>query len=97
MLQFCIKCLILFILSIASVFSESGFRPDTSRGSMLYDDHCMQCHTQQIHWREKKIVTDWESLITQVDRWQHTAKLGWRQDDVRDVSLYLNEKYYHFP
>ena len=86
-----------FILSSTPAFAENGANTDTIRGAMLYDNHCIQCHTQQIHWREKNIVTDWESLIAQVDRWQHTSGLVWSKADIEEVSRYLNGKYYHYP
>ena len=36
---------------------------------------CVVCHTQQVHWRKKKMVTDQQSLIAQVDRWQRVFRL----------------------
>ncbi len=70
--------------------------PDESRGELLYSTHCNTCHTLQIHWREQKLVTDWKSLKAQVSRWQAYAKLGWREEDIVDVALYLNARYYKF-
>jgi len=70
---------------------------DTIRGAMLYDNHCLECHTQQVHWQKKKMVTDWQSLIPQVDRWQRASGLDWNNADIEVVSSYLNGKYYHYP
>jgi mono/diheme cytochrome c family protein len=97
MIRYWFNGLFVFILSTSSAFAESGAKTDTGRGSMLYDNHCIQCHTRQIHWREKNSVTDWESLIAQVDRWQHASGLLWSQADIEEVSRYLNSKYYHYP
>jgi mono/diheme cytochrome c family protein len=78
--------LIVFILSANAAFAENGARVDTTRGAMLYENHCIQCHNQQVHWRDKKIVTDWKSLEAQVNRWQHASGLEWSENDVKEVS-----------
>jgi hypothetical protein len=97
MIRYWFKGLFVFILSVTPAFAENGTRTDTTRGAMLYDNHCIQCHTQQVHWREKKLATDLETLITQVDRWQRASGLEWSKNDIEEVSRYLNGKYYHYP
>ena len=99
MIRYWFSGLIGFILSVNPAFAESGTKIDTTRGrgAMLYDNNCIQCHTQQIHWREKKIATDWENLIAQVDRWQRVSGLEWSKNDIKEVSRYLNGEYYHYP
>jgi len=69
---------------------------NTNRGYLLYENQCSLCHSQQIHWQEKKLVTDWNSLVAQVDRWQNSSGLKWRKDEIEDVSHYLDNTYYHF-
>jgi mono/diheme cytochrome c family protein len=71
--------------------------PSESRGGLLYSTHCSTCHTSAIHWRERKLATDWKSLKAQVNRWQSYNKLGWREEDIADVTYYLNIHYYNFP
>lgn len=68
-----------------------------SRGELLYSTHCIACHTEKVHWRERKLVTDWTSLRAQVWRWQADAALGWNDGDVAEVARYLNEEFYRFP
>ena len=68
-----------------------------SRGELLYSTHCIGCHTAQAHWRDKKLATNWSSLRTEVQRWQATAMLQWSEEDVRDVTQYLNDTFYRFP
>jgi mono/diheme cytochrome c family protein len=89
--------LIFVVLSINSAFAESTARTDTSRGAMLYDNHCIQCHTQQLYWQDKRLVIDKKSLTDQVNRWQRNAGLEWSDDDIKEVSQYLNGKFYHYP
>ena len=97
MIRYWFSGLIVCILSVNPAFAQIGTKIYTNRGAMLYNNNFIQCHTQQIHWREKKIATDWESLIAQVDRWQRTSGLAWSKNDIKEVSRYLNGEYYHYP
>lgn len=75
--------------------SEPG--PAPSRGQLLYETHCIECHNAQMHWRALRQANDWESLRWQVRRWQETARLGWDESDIDEVAGYLNETIYRFP
>lgn len=79
-----------------AVALPEALAPEPSRGELLYDTHCLQCHTEQIHWREHKLVRDWPSLRAQVDRWQRAARLAWTAEDVGAVAAYLNATVYRF-
>lgn len=85
--------LLLGVTAPASALPEE----DIARGKLLYSTHCMSCHAVEIHWRAKLLVTNWSSLKIQVGRWQKLAGLGWSEDDIEQVSAYLNATYYHFP
>jgi hypothetical protein len=67
-----------------------------TRGELLYSLHCKSCHTSKVHWREEKLATNWPSLKAQVFRWQSNIELGWGEDEITDVTHYLNITYYHF-
>jgi mono/diheme cytochrome c family protein len=69
----------------------------TTRGELLYTAHCMECHTSQMHWRQHKQARDWDTLKAQVRRWQGTAGLGWGEEDITEVTRYLNRTIYQFP
>lgn len=68
-----------------------------SRGELLYTTHCSECHSSQMHWREKKKVNDWPSLRAQVTFWQAQAQLGWGDEDITSVARYLNATFYRLP
>jgi len=68
-----------------------------SRGQLLYGNHCIACHTTQMHWRDQKLVTDWASLKVQVRRWQGAAQLNWSEVDIDDVARFLNDTFYKLP
>jgi mono/diheme cytochrome c family protein len=70
---------------------------DTPRGELLYTTHCIACHNEQIHWRDKKIARNWEGLKAQINRWQNIAGLAWSNRDIVEVARYLNARDYHYP
>ena len=84
------------ILAATLVMAQS---PGTgeSRGELLYSTYCIGCHTAQVHWREARLATDWNSLRFQVNRWQQNVAPGLTEDDGTAVARYLNRLYYHFP
>ena len=67
-----------------------------SLGELLYSTHCSTCHSVEIHWRANSLSSDWSSLKAQVRRWQLNIGLGWSEDEVTDVTRYLNNAYYNF-
>ena len=85
------------LASALAVAAEPAPNPDRSRGELLYSTHCVSCHTSQIHWRDKRLVTDWASLKAQVRRWQSNVGLDWSDSDIVEVTRRLNALYYHYP
>jgi mono/diheme cytochrome c family protein len=84
------------LVACALVTSQAVAQPNEQRGELLYTTHCVACHTTEIHWRDKKLVTDWASLTKEIRRYEGVAGLGWSDADVADVARYLNTLYYHF-
>jgi mono/diheme cytochrome c family protein len=71
-------------------------KPAPARGQLLYDTHCIECHNSQMHWRDKKLATDWASLKAQVTHWQAVALLNWSEADIVEVTRHLNGAIYRF-
>jgi cytochrome c5 len=65
-----------------------------SRGQMLYENHCQDCHTSVVHVREMRRVHSVNDLEHWVKRWAETLKLSWGKDEINDVVNYLNQQYY---
>jgi hypothetical protein len=91
--------LFLAVLTAATLACALPARAQSSgdRGQLLYDAHCVQCHNAQVHWRDKRLVTDWGTLKYWVAHWQREAALDWSNDDVAAVARYLNGTIYQFP
>ncbi|HTT07277.1 MAG TPA: cytochrome c [Gammaproteobacteria bacterium] len=91
-----IPALLVVSLATPAVAGEQPKR-DARRGELLYSTQCVACHSAQVHWREKKLATDWISLQAQVRRWQKSSGAGWSNEDITEVVQYLNTLYYHYP
>ena len=85
------------VLAVSSAFAHSQGTPAQTRGGLLYNTHCISCHTTQMHWRNDKRAYDWGSLNFQVRRWQNNAGSQWGDADITDVSRYLNDTIYRYP
>ena len=88
---------VLFVLFGNLADADSLQMRDAQRGELLYSTHCIACHSTKMHWRDKKLATDWATLQSEVRRWQKLSGLGWDDDDVAQVAEYLNTLHYHFP
>jgi mono/diheme cytochrome c family protein len=89
-----ILLLVACVCSAVAVAAEPT--PSNARGELLYSTHCVSCHTTQVHWRDKRLATDWARLRMQVNRWQGNTGLGWSDDDITAVTRYLNDLFYRF-
>lgn len=93
------KWLVFALCLFGGMHASSYAQPEhgESRGELLYATHCSACHTSKIHWREQKLAIDWNSLKVQVRRWQASIGLGWSEEEIMDVTHYLNAVHYGFP
>ena len=91
-----LRCLLQAALLAGAAAWTAGAHAQ-SRGELLYSTHCITCHSAQMHWRERRQATDWLSLQSQVRRWQSVAALDWSDEDIVEVTRYLNDTIYRFP
>ena len=84
------------MLAAAPALAQTTPSPASSRGALLYETHCVACHSTQMHWRSNKAATDWSSLKTEVRRWQGNARLAWTDADIDEVARHLNDSIYRF-
>jgi mono/diheme cytochrome c family protein len=83
-------------IALAGLFAPAGAALAQSRGELLYTTHCIGCHSTQIHWRDQRRATDLGSLREQVRLWQGRALLSWTDEDIAEVTRYLNQSIYRF-
>lgn len=67
------------------------------RGAALYELRCTGCHGQSVHSRDKRLAADFGAVRAWVERWRATLRLDWSADEVDDVAVHLNRRYYRHP
>jgi len=92
-----VSAFVVLVLVALPLGAQMTAPSSAARGELLYTTNCIACHTTQVHWRERRLVTDWASLTAQVSRWQGNAGLDWSADEILDVARYLNATYYRLP
>jgi len=85
------------LLVATPLLAQAPAQPAPSGGALLYQTYCIACHDAQVHWRERKLATDWASLAAQVRRWQANSGLQWSDEEIDEVARYLNGTIYRFP
>jgi mono/diheme cytochrome c family protein len=68
-----------------------------ARGQLLYETHCIACHSTQMHWRDQRRVDSWASLLAQVGQWQARERLNWSHEDIEAVARHLDRSIYRLP
>jgi len=64
------------------------------RGRALYENHCQSCHEALAHTRENHVVKTVQGLRQRVWSWSVHSGLNWRDDEIDDVTRYLNRRFY---
>ncbi|WP_457747172.1 hypothetical protein [Sulfurimonas sp.] len=57
---------------------------------------CMSCHNTGDFQAKEKKVNNFKKLHKSVEACAFGNNVGWFDEEVEDVSKYLNNKYYHF-
>lgn len=92
-----LRLLSVFLVSLLFSAALMAQNPEPSRGQLLYDNHCLECHIDEVHFRTERKVQNRAELLEAIDRWVDELKLEWTAEEVMDVMEYLNLKYYQFP
>jgi mono/diheme cytochrome c family protein len=92
-----IAALVVTLNVVVAMAACQSARTVESRGQALYAMHCDSCHTIEVHWRDKRLATNWSGLKSQVRRWQDNIGIGLNQDEIASIAGYLNDLYYRYP
>lgn len=70
---------------------------DATRGRALYEARCDGCHSTSVHQRAARKAGDFAGIRLQVERWDGQLGRAWRREEIDDVVVYLNERFYKYP
>ena len=76
------------LLYVSAVFAEFD------RGQALYEHHCRSCHETWAHEQKGSRINTIDSLRQRVAAWSVHSGLGWDDDEIDDVTDYLNRHFY---
>ena len=74
--------------------SVSARAMEFDRGRALYENHCQSCHEDWAHTRKGRKVTTLQNLRSRVASWSVHAGLHWGEEEIEDVTRFLNERFY---
>ena len=82
------------ILCSTLLFSSPFVLAEFERGQQLYENHCRLCHESWVHTRATSRITSVSSLRQRVAAWNIHSGLDWGEEEIHDVTDYLNRHYY---
>jgi len=62
----------------------------------LYQAHCIECHGSEVYTRADRKVTSLDGLGRQVRRCETALSLRWFDEDIDEMTRFLNDMFYHF-
>lgn len=78
------------------LFSASLSAHAFDRGELLYQNHCQECHDGTVHTRKDRLVESPGTLRAWVISWIVHNGLNWSEEEVADITAYLDQRYYRF-
>jgi hypothetical protein len=73
-----------------------AYAADVNNGMNLHQENCLRCHQSEIYTRDDRKVKTLEQLKKQVQQCELAIELGWFEEEVEDVTGFLNVTYYMF-
>ncbi|MDB2562577.1 hypothetical protein N9X61_03120 [Sulfurimonas sp.] len=85
------------IFSIFLILSTTHIYANESEAKELFEESdCTKCHSVDRFKYRKDKVNNFEKLHRTVNSCVNSTSAGWFEEEIKDVSSYLNAKYYHF-
>ncbi len=83
-------------LLISALMSSSAYAFDVENGKELHNENCVRCHDSSMYTRVDRKTKNYESLRERVVQCEIMTELIWFEEEVDDVTAYLNKAFYHF-
>ena len=90
------KTLNIFCLLAFLFVNTPAFAFDIENGKELHDGNCVRCHTETHYTRADRKVSNYDKLHERVRLCEVMLELMWFDEEVDDVSAYLNQAFYKF-
>lgn len=84
------------VTALITLLAQPVTMADMENGRALTGQNCTSCHDDSVYTRDDRRITTMSALQNQVQRCEINLDLKWFEDDINDVTGYLNTQYYHF-
>jgi len=84
-------------ITLALLAGQAVADVDAKHGQQLHNKSCVKCHDSSVYTRKDRFVANKDSLKNQVQRCNVNVGAQWFDEDVADVTDFLNTTYYKFP
>jgi mono/diheme cytochrome c family protein len=84
------------LVTAAFALSGAALAAEPNRGRDLYELHCQGCHAESVHARAKRVAKSFDDVRGWVARWNASLSLGWSSEEIDEVALHLNTRYYRY-
>lgn len=78
------------------LFSASVQAVNIENGKALHNENCTRCHDSSHYTRENRIVKSFDELRTRIRDCEIMSEAAWFDEEIDDVTTYLNERFYRF-
>ena len=69
---------------------------DIENGKTLHDANCKRCHQEDIYTRKNRLIYSYDELRERISQCELGAELTWFDEEIDDVTTYLNQAFYKF-
>ena len=83
-------------LLLAAALAAPAWAQDGDRGRQLYETHCLGCHYERIHKRDRSrsLIASLAALRVEVARRAALVKRPFTVEDLDDIAEHLNRSHY---
>jgi mono/diheme cytochrome c family protein len=78
------------------LFTVPALAFDSANGKVLHDESCVRCHDESMYKRVDRKIKSYPSLRERVVQCEIMTELIWFEEEIDDVTTYLNNAFYHF-
>ena len=89
-------CTLLMIAVSFGGYSGMSCAADAARGKLLYETSCNECHTKSVSERTNRTAKSVSDIRKWVIRWESYKGCHWSDEEVEDVTKYLNDRFYKY-
>lgn len=88
-----IACLLCAALAATAQAAPAG---NVAAGERLHAANCTSCHDTGVYTRKDRRVDSLDALNAQFQSCSHMTKKEFTPSEVRDLTKFLNDRFYHF-